>query len=102
MSGDSNGAVKTLLVRMSGTVQGVGYRAACVRSAAALHVTGWVRNRMDGSVEALLQGDPECVNRMCDWLLNGSTHAALVEKMEAEELAPPFARYDDFRQIADR
>jgi acylphosphatase len=100
MSGDSNGAVKTLLVRMFGTVQGVGYRAACVRRALALQVTGWVRNRMDGSVEALLQGDPERVSRMCDWLVNGS-HAALVEKMEAEELAPPFARYEDFRQIAD-
>lgn len=100
MSAESNGAVKTLLVRMYGTVQGVGFRAACVQRAMALRVTGWVRNRMDGSVEALLQGDPECVSRMCDWLVNGS-HAALVEKMQAEELAPPFARYDDFRQIAD-
>lgn len=100
MSGDANEAVKTLLVRMFGSVQGVGYRDACVRQAAALRVTGWVRNRLDGSVEALLQGDPERVSRMCDWLVDGS-HAALVETMETEELAPPFTRYDNFRQIVD-
>lgn len=51
-------ALVTRLVRVRGRVQGIGYREACVRRARALGVTGWVRNRMDASVEAMLQGSP--------------------------------------------
>ena len=100
MTGDFDSTVKTLLVRVSGTVQGVGYRAACVQRAVALGVTGWVRNRMDGSVEALLQGPAEQVEQMREWMEDGMP-AALVDRMQAEELAPPFARFDAFRQVAD-
>jgi acylphosphatase len=100
MASDLDGSVTTLLVRVTGTVQGVGYRAACVQQAAVLGVAGWVRNRMDGSVEALLQGTPEQVREMCDWMTDGMP-AALVDRMEIEELAPPFARFDAFRQIPD-
>jgi len=95
-----HGVIRTLLVRVYGTVQGVGYRAACVRHAQSLDVTGWVRNRMDGSVEALLQGAPHAVGEMCDWMAEGMP-AALVDSMDEEELLPPFARFDVFRQIAD-
>jgi acylphosphatase len=100
MAGDFDGGVTTLLVRVTGTVQGVGYRAACVQQASVLGVAGWVRNRMDGSVEALLQGALEQVRAMCDWMIDGMP-AALVDKMEVEELAPPFTRFDAFRQIPD-
>src|SRR6185369_14383891 len=64
-SGDS---IQTRLVRVRGRVQGVGYRHACVQQARALGVSGWVRNRMDDSVEALLQGTPEQLARMCEWM----------------------------------
>jgi len=43
-------------VRVHGHVQGVGFREACIDAARRRAVTGWVRNRMDGSVEAILQG----------------------------------------------
>ena len=54
-----DGMLETRLVRVRGLVQGIGYREACVRRAHALSVTGWVRIRMDGSVEAMVQGSPE-------------------------------------------
>jgi acylphosphatase len=60
--------LETRLVRVRGRVQGIGYREACVHHARALGVTGWVRNRMDDSVEAMLQGSPQQLEDMCTWL----------------------------------
>ena len=87
-----DGTLETRLVRVRGQVQGIGYRDACVRRAQALGVTGWVRNRMDGSVEAILQGSPEQLANMCAWLSEGMS-AALVEKLEVTEVPPPFLRF---------
>ena len=90
--------IETRLVRVHGRVQGVGYRYACVQQARALGLTGWVRNRMDESVEALLQGPPQRVDRMCEWMQN-EVPAALVERIEVAPVAPPFPRFDDFQQL---
>ncbi len=49
---DKDKPLETRLVQVRGLVQGIGYREACVRRATALGVTGWVRNRMDGSGDA--------------------------------------------------
>ncbi len=49
---NQDGMLETRLARVRGQVQGIGWEA-CVRSAEALGVTGWVRSRMDGSVEAM-------------------------------------------------
>ncbi|MGE5268386.1 MAG: acylphosphatase [Thiohalocapsa sp.] len=54
----------TVRLRISGRVQGVGYRAWAVQTAARLGVRGWVRNRADGSVEALVSGDDGAVAAM--------------------------------------
>jgi acylphosphatase len=90
-----NGMLQTRLVRVRGRVQGIGYREACVRHAQALCVTGWVRNRMDGSVELMLQGWPKQLADMCEWLSEGMP-AALVEELEVTEMPPPFPRFDRF------
>lgn len=90
--------LETPLVQVRGQVQGIGYREACVREAIALGVTGWVRNRMDGSVEAMLQGSPEQLAEMCGWLSEGMS-AALVDALEVTEVPPPFARFDNFERL---
>jgi acylphosphatase len=46
---------------ISGRVQGVGYRNYLAYKAQQFHITGWVRNRSNGSVEAVIQGTPENV-----------------------------------------
>ncbi len=54
-----------------GRVQGVGFRDSLVATARADGVVGWVRNRRDDSVEALLQGEPEAVERAIAWCRAG-------------------------------
>lgn len=97
MDRDSNDPLETKLVRVFGRVQGVGYRYACVQEARAQAVTGWVRNRMDDSVEAMLQGTPQQLARMCDWMREGPP-SALVERMNIADVPAPFPRYDGFAQ----
>jgi acylphosphatase len=52
----------TKRLRITGRVQGVGYREWTIRTARAAGLTGWVRNRADGSVEAVVQGSAGTVN----------------------------------------
>jgi acylphosphatase len=60
---------RRLVIR--GRVQGVGYRDAAVQAAFECAVTGWTRNRADGSVEILVQGDKDLVERFVDWCRHG-------------------------------
>ena len=51
-------------MRITGQVQGVFFRAWAAEQARALGLSGWVRNRVDGSVELLAAGDPDKVDRL--------------------------------------
>lgn len=68
-------------IRVNGRVQGVGFRDALRAEAIRLGVAGWVRNRADGSVEALLQGNDDSVKRLIDWARRGPP-AARVDRLE--------------------
>jgi acylphosphatase len=69
---------------IAGRVQGVGFREAVVRAARAAGVDGWVRNRFDGTVEALVQGPPDAVDRFVAWCGRGPPLA----RVAAVEVAP--------------
>lgn len=97
MPSDQGNPLETRVVRVRGRVQGVGYRHACVQQARSLGITGWVRNRGDGSVEALLQGSSQQLALMCKFMRDG-VDSALVEEMQLNGIAPPFARFDRFEQ----
>ncbi|MCL7417146.1 MAG: acylphosphatase [Halalkalicoccus sp.] len=70
-------------VFVSGTVQGVYYRASTRDTAREHGVSGWVKNRADGRVEAVFEGGEEDVDAMVGWCHEGSP-AAQVEDVEAE------------------
>jgi acylphosphatase len=62
---------KVLRLEIRGVVQGVGYRWAMVGAARRLGLRGWVRNRRDGSVEAMVSGPPEALERIVAWAHQG-------------------------------
>ncbi|PHV10480.1 acylphosphatase [Chitinimonas sp. BJB300] len=67
-----------------GRVQGVGYRYALEAMAHSLHLHGWVRNRLDGTVEAVLQGPEESVAALIAWAKQGPPTAD-VSKVDVED-----------------
>jgi len=72
---------KSVRLRMAGRVQGVFFRAWTEQEAKKLGLAGWVRNRRDGSVEALLSGPPEAVDEMIGRCRQGP-EAARVDDIE--------------------
>jgi acylphosphatase len=79
------GAKRTVRLRIEGRVQGVGYRMFVERNAVALGLDGWVRNRRDGGVEAVVAGTP----------------AAVEELIERCHAGPGGARIDRVEVLAD-
>ncbi|MET4099575.1 acylphosphatase [Agrococcus sp. UYP10] len=72
---------------MHGSVQGVGFRWAANAEAERLGVAGSARNRFDGTVEAEVEGAPDAVAAMADWLGHGPS-SARVDRVDVDELEP--------------
>ncbi|MBS7544984.1 acylphosphatase [Ancylobacter oerskovii] len=83
-------AARSLRIVVHGRVQGVGYRAWLADAAGRLGLRGWVRNRRDGTVEALLHADEATLETLIDACRRGPP-AALVRDIERFEAAgtPP-------------
>lgn len=71
-------------IRIRGRVQGVGYRAWAVGAARQLGIDGWVRNRLDGSVELLAVGSANAVETLIEQCRRGPAGAA-IDGVEVEE-----------------
>ena len=70
-------------LKITGRVQGVGFRNSTRRKARKLGVTGWVKNLTDGSVEAVCEGNKEDVEDLIDWAKSGPRLAG-VSDIEVE------------------
>lgn len=73
--------------RLEGRVQGVSFRASMRAEAQRCGAAGWVRNRPDGAVEFLVQGDGESVRQLLDWARRGPPGAS-VDGFNAFEVQP--------------
>ena len=85
----------TLHACVEGRVQGVFFRDSTRREAQNLGLTGWVRNMPDGTVETVLQGEEKNLNRMKEWLKEGSPDS-IVANVSFKEINED-TNYSDFR-----
>ncbi|AFY70906.1 Acylphosphatase [Thalassoporum mexicanum PCC 7367] len=70
---------------ISGNVQGVGYRFSTASMAKKLGLAGWVRNLLDGRVEATFEGAKETVEKMLSWCYQGPDYAIVKDITIAHE-----------------
>jgi acylphosphatase len=76
-------AQKRIHLVVRGRVQGVFFRASAQREARQLGLTGWVKNRPDGSVEAVAEGEEDQVKDFLAWAQHGPT-TARVDNVETK------------------
>ncbi len=86
---------KTVHLVIHGRVQGVFFRDAMRREAESLSVSGWVRNRSDGTVEAEVQGEPSAVDDMVRWAHHGPQRA----QVERVDIRTADGNYTSFQVI---
>lgn len=84
-------ATRCVRLRIEGLVQGVGFRAWVERTAVQLALDGWVRNRRDGRVEAVVAGPADAVGKMVDLCRRGphSARVAAVEVLDEDVAVDP-------------
>jgi acylphosphatase len=87
---------RTVIARISGRVQGVGFRDWTHRRAGRFKLCGWVRNRSDGTVEALFHGPADGVAEMLELCRQGPP-LARVDHVAVASAEPP--EDEDFRQL---
>ena len=87
-------ALRRVHVIVTGRVQGVGFRAFTQQHATELHLTGYVLNRDDGSVEAVIQGPAQDVARLVK-LINRGPASARVDNLRLTD-QPPTGDLNDF------
>ena len=81
-------------LRIHGLVQGVGFRYSMHREALRLGLAGWVRNRRDGTVEAVVAGPAASVEAMVAWAHRGPPSA----RVDRVEVTPFEGEFPDFQQ----
>ena len=90
--------VTTVSFVVHGRVQGVGFRYHTQNRAIRLGLTGWVRNRADGDVEGIVQGDSLDIETMLDWLGKGPSFARVTE-LKGEEIEDETVLFESFQIV---
>jgi acylphosphatase len=90
-------ALKQLQLMVKGRVQGVYFRASAQREARRLGLTGWVKNRADGSVEILAEGEEVAIRDLYGWAQKGPG-AARVDRVDSRWRSYS-GEFPDFRII---
>lgn len=79
--------MQTKRIKVFGKVQGVYFRASTMEKAKMLGLSGWCKNKEDGSVEIVAEGKPELMQQLIDWCHHGPESAevnnVLVEEIES-------------------
>lgn len=86
--------LKSIKINIYGKVQGVGFRYSTLQKANELGVTGFVKNRIDGSVYIEADGEPEILDQFVSWCKQGPS-SAYVDDIKID--AVPFNNYKTFR-----
>ena len=84
----------TRRLRAHGRVQGVWFRESMRREAARLGIKGWVRNRLDATVEAVVEGSPQAVETITEWMRRGPEGAHVTRLEVAEEPAGAYVEFE--------
>jgi acylphosphatase len=87
-------SIRAVDVVVTGSVQGVFFRASCAEQAQRLGITGWVANLPDGSVAGHFEGSPEAVDALVAWCHDGPRHAAVAAVSVDEVEAKDHRRFD--------
>ncbi|MCK5324222.1 MAG: acylphosphatase [Desulfobulbaceae bacterium] len=78
-------ASRRVHIIVEGRVQGVFFRAYTQEEAQKIGLTGWVRNQLDGTVEAVIEGDVDRIEQMIQWFHRGSPMSAVTRVTVTEE-----------------
>jgi acylphosphatase len=97
---DARGSVRARIV-VRGRVQGVWYRGSARDEARRLGLVGWARNRADGSVEILAQGEARALDRFVEWCREGPPLARVRSVDRTDEAIPDDASASELAELRD-
>jgi acylphosphatase len=86
--------METVHLLITGKVQGVFFRDSSKKVAEKLNITGWIKNRQDNKVEAMVSGDEKDVKAFIDWCKSGPERAEVEEVIVSEKEKISFKKFE--------